>query len=127
MAENINIFVRSSESAEELAREVELLLGIDLALVNEGSILYRYSDSKNRWLQISRHTLINDALNGLNFESYQYQIEVGAFGVREWEERNSIMNEFARLIFEKLRTAGTHDLLLVQDVSSKLDEFRISQ
>ncbi|MEP7289780.1 MAG: hypothetical protein ABI947_28865 [Chloroflexota bacterium] len=125
MPQNLNIFVRTNHSKEDFAREIEMLLEVHLTVLNEEYIFYSYTDPKNRWFQIGIHDLINDS-DGLNFEFYDYQIEIGAFGIRDWEKHRDNVNEYARLIFDKLKSTGSYDLLLVQDVSFKLDEFHVT-
>ena len=83
-------------------------------------ILYEYSDN-NRWFTIGRHALEND--RGLPFEDYCYQIEVGAFNLWDWQERQRVCRDFARHIFDKLKATQKDNLMLVDGVQVKLDEF----
>ena len=121
MAQNRNVFIDTKEAPDVLAKELATVLQIKLQPVTDNPhIFYRFAGEK-KWLTLGDHFLEND--RDLNFEDFAYQIEVGAKGIHDWQEREQVRDEFACLIFDQLKNLGKYRLMLVDDVQVKLAEF----
>jgi hypothetical protein len=128
----VRIFVACKDSVSEFIQQIEPVLGFQMTS-NEGNVLglratrellYVYSDSKNHYgLSIRRQNyLIND--DDLNFEDYDYEIRCYAEEIENnLSEELRIADEFARIIFNRLKSMNQFRLMLVDDIDEKLDEF----
>jgi len=124
--------VACKDSVSEFIQQIEPVLGFQMTS-NEGNVLglratrellYVYSDSKNHYgLSIRRQNyLIND--DDLNFEDYDYEIRCYAEEIENnLSEELRIADEFARIIFNRLKSMNQFRLMLVDDIDEKLDEF----
>ncbi len=117
----LKIFVDSGESPEAFAKSLEKLSGLTLETTDDGDNLYKYSDHEHRWFTVGYHPFENDG--DLHFEEYLYCIEIGIFDVYDWQERQQMLIEFARNLFDKLKASQKYHLLLVDNLQIKLDEF----
>src|SRR5437879_5303687 len=101
MARSIHIFVDSDMPLEDFIRETESLLGIKLQPVFEGGETWYEFRNSQVVLSIGSHEYEND--RDMNFENFRYDIEVRALNINTEEERKKWREDFALLIFNKLK------------------------
>ncbi len=116
MSEGKQIFIKSNSSLEELAQELEKVIGVEFEFILDDM------DDKNydryQWSGEGIYALLKSAFGfendvSLNFEDYQYYIGI----------RGPAKEEYARMVFEKLKSTEQYSLMLVHDVQIKLDEY----
>ncbi len=121
MSQDIDILVNAELSLDGLAKEVEALLGIPSHCVTENDeTWYEYQD-EHTFLTLGNHDYVND--QGIDFESYEYDIEVFAINIKAAEERQQWLYESARRIFHTLQETQKYALVLVDNLQVKLEEF----
>jgi hypothetical protein len=120
MSTCIGVFVKTTEELEPFANAVGLLLGItfESGLNGYDEPCYVSRDGR-RTVRIDRHQLEDD--RDMSFERYQYEIEVQAYRVAD--DYESVQEQYARSIYEKLRETKKYPLMLVFDVQRKLAEY----
>jgi hypothetical protein len=128
MSVSIEIFVGfKSPNFQEFCQEMETSLGITFRFVPDETSrskthhYYIFSDDYKCITLLKAIDYVND--RGMNFEDYQYYIGVEAIGWKYPEDRDRILNESSRSIFEKLKATGRYPLMMTYDVQRKLDEF----
>lgn len=116
MADYADILVNAQVPLEDFVRELESLLAICFQFASDSwDEWYEYRDP-----QIALRVWMSDyeSHDGLNFEDYRYNIEVG--GTRDEKRRQ----DFARSVFEKLKETKKYPLLLTDyDLQHDLDEY----
>ncbi len=121
MSRNIDVFVGTAENLEDFIRELESLLNIKLKIAFYGhNILYEYYNSRIV-LSVGDHDYDND--RDMNFEDYQYDIEIRAVNRDTEEERKKWREDFSYLVFNKLKEMGRYKLMMVDNLQIKLKEF----
>lgn len=123
MSVSVDVFVSAQKPIEDFVRELESLLGIKFQFIriSEDVSFYEYRNSHVA-VTVLKHDLEND--RELRFEDYPYQISVRALNIDTEEERKQRREDFARLVFEKLKRTNKYNLMLVENLQLKLDEFR---
>ena len=121
MPRSIDIFVESEVSLEDFVQDIEKLLEIKLQRISNGEeIFYEFRDPRVVFT-VGTHDLVND--REMNFEDYRYHLSARALNISTEEERQKWRDEFARDIFQKLKTTQNYHLMLVEDIQVKLAEF----
>ncbi len=126
MTKPLGIFLDSEEPIEKVAEHIEAVLGIKFEVVSLGrNVLYRFQDGQ-KWIELSRHSLVNapdvDG-NEINFERYSYDMEVGIYNVEVPENYTRIRLDYAWSIFNSLKATKKYQIVLVDNLQLKLDEF----
>jgi hypothetical protein len=118
---SVDIFAESEVSLEDFVQDIEKLLGIKLQRISEGEeIFYEFRDP-HVVFTVGTHDLAND--RDMNFEDYRYHLSARALNISTEEERKKWRDEFARVIFQKLKTTQNYHLILVEDTQVKVAEF----
>jgi hypothetical protein len=116
MSTTRDIFIKSNSSLEELAQELEKVIGVEFEFILDDT------DDRNfdryQWSGEGIYAFLGTTFGfvnagSLNLEDYQYYIDISGPG----------KEEYARMIFEKLKSTEQYSLLLVHDVQRKLDEY----
>ena len=125
------VCIASTEPLETLRPKIEEVLKIKFEPgetnklgINSEYHPYVYADSDGkRWcaILIPAARYLND--RDMNFEDYNHFIVVGAFNVEKTAERTEIAAKFARLIFDTLKATSRYELMLVEGVQKKIDQF----
>ncbi len=121
MAQTVDIFVGSDAQLESFVRELESLLGVRMSRVHDDDEPFFESRDPHVIMTVGTHDLEND--RDMNFEDFRYHIAVRAANLGSEEERRRWREEFARLVFEKLKVAEAHRLMLVTDLQRKVETF----
>jgi hypothetical protein len=116
MSEGKQIFIKSNSSLEELAQELEKVIGVEFKFIlddmdDRNFDRYQWSGEGIYAYLSTTFGFENDV--SLNFEDYQYYIGI----------RGPAKEEYARMVFEKLKSTEQYSLMLVHDVQIKLDEY----
>jgi hypothetical protein len=116
MSEGKEIFIKSNSSFEELAQELEKVIGVEFEFILDDTD--DRSFDRYQWSREGIYAYFKTAFGfvnagSLNLEDYQYYIDISGPG----------KEEYARMIFEKLKSTGQYSLMLVHDVQRKLDEY----
>jgi hypothetical protein len=128
MSVTMEIFVRfKSPIFEDFRKEMEAALGITFQFMpddngDEYFDYYVFSSAHERITLSKAVDYVND--RDMNFEDYQYYVGVQATGWKYIEDRDRILSESSRSIFEKLKATGRYPLMMTYDVQRKLDEFQ---
>jgi hypothetical protein len=118
---SIDIFAESEVPLEDFVKDIEKLLEIKLQRISDGEeIVYEFRDPRVVFT-VGTHDLAND--REMNFEDYRYHLSARALNISTEEERKKWRDEFARVIFQKLKTTQNYHLMLVEDIQVKLAEF----
>jgi hypothetical protein len=125
MASSMSIFVASDMRLEDFVREVESLLKLQFQ---------RQQDQYETWYEtvgprgrttVGTHDFEID--RNMNFEDFNYEI---AFWVNRQLDEDSIeqvRQETGRQIFDAFRRTDKYQVMLVDDVQVKLDEYHSQQ
>lgn len=121
MSRNIHVFVDTAENLEKFAGKLEALLNIKMEVASYVyGTLYEYRNAQIV-LSLGDHDFDND--RDMNFEDYRYDIKIRAVNRDTEEERKEWREDFADLVFDKLRETGKYQLMMVDDLQVKLREF----
>jgi hypothetical protein len=128
MSVAVEIFVGfKSPLFEDFSKEMEVSLGITFRFVPDanGDDVFDYYLFADEYRRITLSTTGEGFENdkNMNFGDYQYYVSVQAIGWKYPEDRDRILNESSRSIFEKLKAIGRYPLMMTYDVQRKLDEF----
>jgi predicted nuclease of restriction endonuclease-like RecB superfamily len=111
-----DIFIKSNSSLGELAQELEKVTGVEFEFIlddmDDGKLdRYQWNREGIYAFLIRAFDFVND--KSLNFEDYQYYIGI----------EGPAQEEYARMVFEKLKSTEQYSLMLVHDVQVELDEY----
>ncbi|MBC6423068.1 MAG: hypothetical protein GDA43_07785 [Hormoscilla sp. SP5CHS1] len=121
MSRTVDIFVDSQVGIKTLVEEIEFLLYIKLQLISyKDDTWYEYHNYRIT-LTLGEHEFEND--RDMNFAEYRYHISVRAVKSKTETNRQYWRDEFARLVFQKLKASQKYPLMLVSDLQVKLEEF----
>ncbi len=122
MARTLNIFIGADAELDQFAPKLERLVGLDLKKrSDELETRYEYADDEVV-ITLGEHDYVND--QDLNFEDFRFYIGIRARSKDTEELRARHRKEWAARIFGALKHTGKYPLMLVQDVSRRLEEFR---
>ncbi len=111
-SETINIYVDSAEAIETFASECEKAFGIQLNANLQYTHGFSYADG-HQWLVI--HEALDFRALADDVADFPYWIEVGSYSLR-YSERLKYTNDFAQLIYEKLKASHKYRFLMMADV-----------
>lgn len=121
MSKSLDIFVKPKTEMENFIKQIEFLLGIKLRLIyDENENWYEYQNSTIN-LTLGTHEFEND--KNMNFEDYDYYISIRSLNIEMEEKREKWRNDFAQNIFNKLKETQKYQIMLVDDLQKKLEEF----
>jgi len=120
---SIDVFLKSDYDIENLLGALNNLLDINLSKVKLDEEKWYEHKHTNVLISFGNHSFIND--NNMDFESYNYDIAIRTFGIKDPVKRVKICKEFARRVFDVLKETGKYDLMMVEGVQTKLDEFHV--
>jgi hypothetical protein len=121
MSRNKDILVGTEQSLTDLTTELEVLLGSSARHVTSDDETWYELEDRHTFLSVGDHAYVND--QGIDFESYQYDIQVYAINIQSPDERVRWLYESARMIFNKLRETRKYSLLLVDNLQVELDKY----
>lgn len=121
MTRSIDIFVKDDRPVRELAEELESLLKITLSAIEGIQETYYQFNNQKVEMTLGEHSFDND--KEMNFENYSYHISVRALNIGTGEDRMKWCNEFAGFVFKQLKINQKNQLMLVDDLQVKLEEF----
>jgi hypothetical protein len=121
MSHDIDILVNAELSLDGLAQEIEALLGMLAHRKTDNDETWYEFQDEHTFLTLGNHDYVND--QGIDFESYEYDIQVFAINIKAVEERQQELYKSARRIFHTLQETHKYALLLVDNLQVKLDEF----
>lgn len=121
MTRSIDIFVKDDRPVRELAEELESLLKIKLSAIEGIQETYYQFNNQKIEMTLGEHSFDND--KEMNFENYSYHISVRALNIGTGEDRMKWCNEFADFVFKQLKINQKNQLMLVDDLQVKLEEF----
>jgi len=122
MSWSVNIFVGSGARLEEIAAELESMLGNKLTPVCEDGEETQYEWSAPSYeLVLGAHDLLDD--KGIPFEECPVQIALWATNVPDWEASRQECMNIAGSIFESLKATRRYRLLLVRNVQELLQQY----
>ena len=127
MIYRLSILIRTEERLDQLAQELEQLLQISLERKADEYDAWYEHDNDDVYLVVAEHELEND--RELRFEDYRYDLTIWSKrrpGVEQYNKR--WRDDLAPAIFNKLTATGRYelllyDLLLMEGVQTKLNEF----
>ena len=123
MSDSANIFVKSCTDLENFVRELEILTGVKLLhYTDQYSEWYGFLDQSVR-ITLHKHELDNDT--DMNFEDYPYQIEVWGIDDMNPVERARRRESYALSLFDKLKSLQKYDLVMWDNLETKLEEYHI--
>lgn len=120
MSRGMDVFIASEDTLEDLVKNLELLLKLSARRFSEdGEIWYELQDDQTLF-SVGTHEYINN--KGINFEDYQYDVEVSAINIKDVRERMKHLEDAAYFIFNQLKNTHKYSILLVDDLQSKVAE-----
>ena len=122
MSYHLSILIHTEEPLDRLAQELEQLLQISLKRKADEYDAWYEHDNDDVYLIVAEHELEND--RELRFEDYRYDLALWPKrrpGVEQYNKK--WRDDLAPAIFNKLKATGRYDLMLVEGVQTKLDEF----
>jgi hypothetical protein len=117
-SETINIYVDSDESIETFVSEFERAFGIQLNANLQHTHGFSYADT-DQWLVVHEQPDFR-ALED-DVADFPYWIEVGSYSPR-YSERLTYANDFAQLIYEKLKASHRYRFLMMADAELTLEQ-----
>lgn len=121
MSRPMDVFIASKESLEDFVKELETLLKTPSEhFSDEYETWYVLRDEHTQYI-VGTQQYIND--KDVHFEDYQYDIEVQAINIREWEERKKHQEDATYELFNLLKQTKKYPLMLVDNLQIKLEEF----
>lgn len=118
MSLEIDLFISSDENLAQIVDDLQTITGIVPQQVdNNPYILFKF-ETEERYIDIGTHEYVND--QGINFEDYPYVV---TFDVRSGAKYDQSLRQFVSLVFEELKRNGKYRLMLVEQLSRKLDYF----
>ncbi len=121
MSRTVDIFVDSQVGIKTLVEEIESLLSIKLQLIIDlDETWYEYRNYRII-MTLGEHEFEND--RDMYFAAHRYHISVRAVKIETETNRQHWRDEFARLVFQKLKASQKYPLMLVSDLQVKLEEF----
>ena len=121
MSRSVDIFVKADAPLEDFVRRAEAILGFDLRRIEEDPEPYYEFRDDRVVLTAGTHDLEND--RDMSFEDFPYHLSIRALNLGTEEQRRTRREAFARTVFDKLKATGAYELMLVDDVQTKLEEF----
>ena len=123
MSKTTDIFVDSEKSLDSLVKDVESLLNVGLQLVCEHQENWYEFRNSQVSMTLGEHEFDSD--RDLNFEDYRYWISIRSLNFQTEAEHQKQRDDFANLLFEKLKATRQYSLMLVEDLQVKLEEFSL--
>ncbi|HEV2661834.1 MAG TPA: hypothetical protein VGU68_14595 [Ktedonobacteraceae bacterium] len=121
MSRQMHIFVDTEESLEDFIQMLESLLGMSAHLHSEDREVWYELQNASMFFSVGTHEYVND--RDMLFESYLYDIEMSVTDIKDGEERLRRLKQVARSLFDTLKQSQHYQLMLVDDLQVKLDEF----
>ena len=121
MSRSMHLFLATKSGLEPLAQEISSLLRMNLQRCADAhETWYEYEDATTV-LTLGTHDFEND--REMNFEDYQYDIELRALNLGESEEREQRLADLVKFVYQTLKATQKYHLLLVDNLQVKLAEF----
>jgi hypothetical protein len=110
MSTGVDIFIRSTKTLEALGGELSLLLGVQFARDDHGALRFQDHD---QMVVLEKHEFENHA--DIDMESYPFVVLLST-------PRDDETEDLARKYFGLLKARTSYPLLLLRELTVKLDE-----
>lgn len=129
-----SVFVATPETIEAFAGELQRILDIQIDRLefdkpniyglNAHFFLYAFCDlPAERGFTLLHQGFLSDG--NVDLEAYDYEVRATDLNPSEFspDQRRTLALDYARLIFDRLKATRRYQLMLVESVDAKLDEF----
>jgi len=121
MSRTIDIFVSTPKALSNFVYEIEAHLNLKFKLMSDqGEIWYEYQNDL-LIVTIGEHTFEND--RDMNFESYRFDISIYQKKINIQNQNELQILNFAYLIFNILKSTNIGQLMMVDDLQNKIEEY----
>jgi hypothetical protein len=119
----MNLFVAAETNFDEFVQEINNILGLKLQKQKDEYDEWYAARTEEGLFEAWVHNFEND--RDLRFEEYKYEITYWVNKSLAPEMIEEKQNEVGRRLFDKLKATKRYPLMLVYDVQSKLDEYKL--
>jgi hypothetical protein len=118
----ISIFAECPEPIEQFVSQVGNLLSVAFRRVTGSDAREFEGRTEDSVITIRHHDFEND--RDMKFEEYTYEVQFRAIRDRSYELHERKTLSHAQAAFAQMKSALRCDLMLVDDLQRKLDEYR---
>jgi hypothetical protein len=120
----ISIFLDCLEPIERLESQLEPILSVHFKeLTGKGTKVFE-ARTRDSVIAIRRHDFEND--RDLNFEDYSYEIQIRPIRDQLYDLHERRTLSYARSAFAELKSVLKCNMMLVDDLQHKLDEYHLA-
>ena len=122
MSSVISIFAACAEPIEQFVSQVEAVLSIPFKRVTSSDPTVFEARTEDSVITASRHDFVDD--RDLNFEDYTYELQFRPLRDQHYALHERETFSYVKTAFDKLKSTLRSNLMLVDDLQHKLDEYR---